>query len=168
MSIPTISLVAAISENNVLAKEGRIPWNIPMDKRRYRDLIKGHIIIAGRKTFDSSYTEDVNIVVTRSENYQPPIEATVVHTVEAALEKARSEEFLNKTEYKDEIFVIGGGEIFHETIDIADKLYLTIVHTAVDGDTSFPDYSSFTKETFREDHTENGYSFTFLDLERSH
>lgn len=166
MTKPKISLVAAISENHVLAKDGKIPWHLPTDLQRYRQLIQGHVIIAGRKTFDDSYKDTVNIVVTRNESYVPPIKAVVVHTVADALEQAQSQEFLEKAAYQDEIFVIGGGEIFSETISQADILYLTIIHKQIDGTTFFPDYSSFTKITYQENLQENGYSFTFLNLER--
>lgn len=166
MNTPKVSLVAAISENRVLAKEGKIPWKIPADKKRYRDKIKGHVIIAGRKTFDASYTETVNVVVTRDSNYQPPIPAIVVSSIDEALEIAKSDEVLQKAQSQDEVMVIGGGEIFRETIVYAYKLYLTIVHQTVEGDTFFPDYSEFKKVTFSEEGEENGYTFTFLDLEK--
>jgi len=166
MNAPKISLIAAISENNVLAKDGKIPWKIPTDVKRYREKIKGHVSIAGRKTFDASYTETVNIVVTRDPYYQSPLHAIVVHSVAEALKKAKSDEVLQKADYQDEIFVIGGGEIFKETIVFADKLYLTIIHQTIEGTTFFPEYSDFKKAVFKEDHEENGYTFTFLDLER--
>jgi dihydrofolate reductase len=166
MNFPKISLIAAISENRVLANNGKIPWKIPADVKRYRDKIKGHVSIAGRKTFDTSYTETVNIVITRDLNYNPPLQALVVHSVTEALEKAKSRDVLEKAHYQDEIFVIGGGEIFHETLPFADKLYLTIIHQVIDGNTFFPDYSEFKKIVFSENNEENGYKFTFLDLER--
>jgi len=161
-----ISLIAAISENRVLAKAGKIPWKIPADKKRYRDKIRGHVIIVGRKTFDESYTQTVNIVVTRDPEYKPPIPAFVVSSIDKALEKAKEEEVLQKAQYKDEICVIGGGEVFRQTIPFADKLYLTIVHQIVDGDTFFPDYSEFKNVIFSEEGEDNGYKFTFIDLEK--
>lgn len=166
MNDPKISLVVAISENHVMANKGKIPWKIPSDITHYRDIINGHIIIAGRKTFDETYPETINIVVTRDTSYIPPTPAVVVHSLEEALEKAKSKELMEKTEYKHEIMIIGGGEIFRESIAIADKLYLTIIHKTLEGDTFFPDYSAFTKVIRKEDREENGYSFTFLDLER--
>lgn len=85
----SISLIATISENRVLADQGKIPWKIPMDVNRYRDKIQRHVIIAGRKTFDASYTETVNIVVTWDLLYKPPIPATVVHSIGEALKSAK-------------------------------------------------------------------------------
>lgn len=166
MNSPKICLIAAFSENHVLAKNGKIPWKIPTDYKRYRKIIKRHIIIAGRKTFDMSYTDTVNIVITHEPAYKPPLPAVVVHSIAEALALAKSEKMLAQTPYKDEIFIIGGGEVFKETIPFADKLYLTLIHKVIYGDTFFPDYANFQKVTFKEDRKENGYSFTFLNMQQ--
>jgi dihydrofolate reductase len=163
---PKISLIAALSENCVIARDGKIPWHLPGDWKRYREKIDGRVIIAGRKTFDRSYRNDVSIVVTRQDDYVPPIPATIAHTVSEALRVAREKLADVRAEKRDEIVVIGGGEIFRQTIGTADMLYLTIVHATIDGDRFFPDFSAFTKTVFEETHEENGYRYTFLDLER--
>jgi dihydrofolate reductase len=163
---PKISLIAALSENCVIARDGKIPWHLPGDWKRYREKIDGRVIIAGRKTFDRSYRNDVSIVVTRQDDYVPPIPATIAHTVSEALRVAREKLADVRAEKRDEIVVIGGGEIFRQTIGTADMLYLTIVHATIDGDRFFPDFSAFTKTVFEEIHEENGYRYTFLDLER--
>jgi dihydrofolate reductase len=146
---PKISLIAALSENCVIARDGKIPWHLPGDWKRYREKIDGRVIIAGRKTFDRSYRNGISI-----------------HTVGEALRVAREKLADVRAEKRDEIVVIGGGEIFRQTIGTADMLYLTIIHTTIDGDRFFPDYSAFTKTVFEETHEENGYRYTFLDLER--
>jgi dihydrofolate reductase len=163
---PKISLIAALSENCVIARDGKIPWHLPGDWKRYREKIDGRVIIAGRKTFDRSYRNDVSIVVTRQDDYVPPIPATIAHTVSEALRVAREKLADVRAEKRDEIVVIGGGEIFRQTIGTADMLYLTIIHATIDGDRFFPDFSAFTKTVFEETHEENGYRYTFLDLER--
>jgi dihydrofolate reductase len=163
---PKISLIAALSENRVIARDGKIPWHLPGDWKRYREKIDGRVIIAGRKTFDRSYRNDVSIVVTRQDDYVPPIPATIVHTVSEALRVAQEKLADVRAEKRDEIVVIGGGEIFRQTIGRADTLYLTIIHTTIDGDTFFPDYSAFTRRVFEETHEENDYRYTFLDLAR--
>jgi dihydrofolate reductase len=163
---PKISLIAALSENCVIARDGKIPWHLPGDWKRYREKIDGRVIIVGRKTFDRSYRNDVSIVVTRQGDYVPPIPATIAHTVSEALRVAREKLADVRAEKRDEIVVIGGGEIFRQTIGTADMLYLTIVHATIDGDRFFPDFSAFTKTVFEEIHEENGYRYTFLDLER--
>jgi len=166
-SQPKISLIAALSENHVIARDGKIPWQLPGDAKRYREKIGGRVIIAGRKTFDRTYRNDVSIVVTRQDDYLPPIPATIVHTVSDALRVAREKLADVPAEKRDEIFVIGGGGIFRQTIDTADKLYLTIIHQTIAGDTFFPDYAAFTRTVFEETHEENGYHYTFLSLERA-
>jgi dihydrofolate reductase len=163
---PKISLIAALSENCVIARDGKIPWHLPGDWKRYREKIDGRVIIVGRKTFDRSYRNDVSIVVTRQDDYVPPIPATIAHTVSEALRVAREKLADVRAEKRDEIVVIGGGEIFRQTIGTADMLYLTIIHATIDGDRFFPDFSAFTKTVFEETHEENGYRYTFLDLER--
>jgi dihydrofolate reductase len=161
-----LSLIAALSENRVIAREGKIPWNLPSDARRYRDKIADRVIIAGRKTFDRSYGNDVSIVVTRRDDYVPPIPATIVGSVDAALQSAREKLIEVNADKRDEIFVLGGGEIFRQTIDLADRLYLTIIHRVIEGDTFFPDFSAFTRVMRAEDEVEDGFRYTFLDLER--
>lgn len=168
---PKISLIAVISENRVMARKGGIPWDIPADQKRYRRLIKNHIAILGRKTVDDSYTKTENIVITTQPDYVPPVKAHVVHSIEEAFEKA--EEILRSAQArrddslkKDEVFVLGGGEVFKETIKHADKLYLTVVHEKTDGDTYFPDYSQFKKIVYDKKEESDGYSYEFLDLER--
>jgi len=165
-SQPKICLIAALSENCVIARDGKIPWQLPGDAKRYREKIDGRVIIVGRKTFDRTYRNDVSIVVTRQDDYLPPIPATIVHTVRDALRVAREKLADVRAEKRDEIFVIGGGEVFRQIIGTADKLYLTIIHRMIEGDTFFPDYAAFTRTIFEETHEENGYHYTFLDLER--
>ncbi len=163
---PKICLIAAVSENHVIAKDGRLPWRIPDDLKRFREKIDGRLIISGRKTFDKSYRNNINIVITRQEGYVSPISAAVVHSVDEALQLAQAKLMEVAEEKRDEIFIIGGGEIFKETINLADKLYLTLIHQKVEGDTYFPDYSIFTKKVLEETHESNGYRYTFIDLER--
>lgn len=166
-SQPKICLIAALSENHVIARDGKIPWHLPGDAKRYREKIDGRVIIAGRKTFDRTYRNDVSIVVTRQDDYLSPIPATIVHTVSDALRVAQEKLADVCAEKRDAIFVIGGGEIFRQTIGVADKLYLTIIHRTIAGDTFFPDYAAFTRTVFEETHEENGYHYTFLSLERA-
>jgi dihydrofolate reductase len=123
-----------------LAKDGGIPWEIPADAARYRGLIRNHIAIFGRKTLDNSYTETENMVITGLLDYRSPVPAHMVHSVDEAFAKA--DEILRAARdgilIKDEVFIIGGGEIFRQTIDRADRLYLTVVHEQIAGDRFFP------------------------------
>lgn len=161
MQKPIISIIAAISENRAIGKDNKLLWDIPEDMKRFREVTKGHPVIMGRKTFDSIgrlLPQRLNIIVTRDKNYSVT-GAVVVTSLESAVEKA-------KMEKTDEIFVIGGGQIYTQAIDIADKLYLTIVHTEIEGDTYFPDYSAFKKIVFEKKSESNRYRYTFLELVR--
>lgn len=165
----TLSLIAAMGENRVIGNKGKIPWHIPEDFKRFKSLTLGHPVIMGRKTFESigkPLPKRTNIVVTRNTSFTPrgwneatPKELAVVHTLEKALEMAK------KSPGCEEMFIIGGAQIYKQALPLADKLYLTIVKGDFVGDAFFPDYSRFDTEISREEHKNENYQFTFLDLE---
>ena len=163
MSEPRISLIAALSENRVIGKAGSLPWHLPGDFRRFKERTLGHVIIMGRKTHESigrPLPGRTNIVVTRDPARQIP-GCIVVADLEEALAKARESE-------REEIFIIGGGQIYAEALAMADRLYLTLVHAIMDGDAFFPEYSHiFGKIVESEDSEEGGYRLTYLTLERN-
>lgn len=176
-----IFLIAAISENRVIGKEGQIPWHLKADLIHFRDLTLRRTVIMGRKAFDSMFEyyqkakktlpERTHIVVTRDGEYDPNLstpDATifaksgrilVAHSLENAFVQA-------KKLGENEVFVAGGGQIYSQAITFADKLYLTIVHENFDGDVFFPDYINFSRLVSQEDHEEDGVKFSFLELER--
>ncbi len=129
----TISIVAAMAENRVIGREGGIPWDLPADRRRFRELTWGHPVIFGRKTFESighSLPGRKNIVLTRQEGYAPA-GCIVVRDLHSALKACAG---------SDEVFICGGGEIYREAFPLVERLYLTIVHAEVEGDTLFPEF----------------------------
>ena len=159
--MPKISMIAAIaSDNRALGLNGRLIYHIPEDLKRFKELTSGHPIIMGRKTFESigmPLPNRRNIVITRDEEYFAE-GVVIVHSLEEALGLIQNE---------DEVFIIGGGEIYKQAIGMADKLYLTVVEGNPQADTFFPDYSDFKKITFEEKHeTEDGLKYKFLDLEK--
>ena len=162
-----VSLIVAISENYVFARNNKIPWNIPTDKKRFMDKIQNHIVIMGRVTYETGKSiydglrrngQKASVVITRNTSYQNG-SVLVAYSFEEAIVKAKELE-------DQEIMVIGGQEIFEKAMPIANKLYLTIVHEQTEGDRFFPNYSEFKTEVFRQDVEENGYKYTFLDLLR--
>lgn len=166
-----ISLIAAIGKNRELGKDNKLLWDIPKDLKRFREITKGHPIIMGRKTFESIgkvLPNRTNIIVSqklkvRSQNYKSKLESEVpliANSMEQAIDFAR------KSEGSEEIFIIGGGQVYKEAIKIAEKLYLTIVDKEFDADTFFPDYSMFKKIVFEEKGEDGGYKYTFLELEK--
>ena len=105
-----------------------------------------------------------NIIITRDPKYI--VEGgVVVHSLEEALRQIYPERS-RKVKGEDEVFIIGGGQVYQDALKLADKLYLTIVEGGPDGDTFFPNYSEFKKIVFEEQHENNGLKYKFLDLER--
>jgi dihydrofolate reductase len=138
-----------------------LPWYIPDDFKRMREVTTGHAIIMGRKTFESIgrvLPKRTNIIISRDPNYIVK-DAYVCSSLTDAILEARKHE-------KEEIFIFGGGQIFEQAITFADKLYLTVVHKEIEGDTFFPDYSAYTKKVYEKRGTSNGYHYTFLELEK--
>jgi dihydrofolate reductase len=165
-----ISLIAAISENRVIGRDNALPWHIPEDLKRFKEITKGHPVIMGRKTYESIgrlLPNRINIIITRDSEYTVD-GAVIVHSLEDAMNEASKPRTMNqelRTD-KDEAFVIGGGQIFEQAITIAEKLYLTVVHTEIEGDAFFPDYSEFSTVVEKRDSHNEMYSYTFLDLEK--
>jgi dihydrofolate reductase len=131
-----ISLIAAVAENNVIGKDNNLPWHLPMDMKYFRDITMGHCVIMGRKNYDSIPLKyrpldgRTNIVVTRQKDFIAQ-DCVVVNSMERALEIAGEK---NETE----VFIIGGADIYRQTIGIADKVYYTKIHHTFDGDAFFP------------------------------
>lgn len=126
-----VSLIAALAENRVIGKGGGLPWRLPKDLQRFKQLTVDHTVIMGRKTFEEikhPLANRRNVVISRDPGFHPR-GVTVVPSLDEALALGATE---------SEVFVIGGGEIFKLALPRADRLYLTIVHSEVPGDTFFP------------------------------
>ena len=157
-----ISIIAAMTEDRVIGRDNKLPWHIPEDLKRFKNLTTGHPVIMGRRTFESIgrlLPGRTNISISRDLNYAVE-DAVIVHSLEEALVEAES------AEGSEEIFIIGGGQIFTQAIGMADRLYLTIVHARVTGDAYFPEYQEFGKVVERDDHGGDKYDYTFLTLEK--
>lgn len=132
-----IVLVAAMAENGVIGRDNKLPWRIRSDLQYFKSITVGRPIVMGRKTYESigkPLPDRTNIVVTRDRNFSAP-GIVVAHDVETALRLAREDA---KKRNADSIAVIGGTEIFKQTLPLADKLALTIVHARPEGDTYWP------------------------------
>jgi dihydrofolate reductase len=161
-----ISSIAAVAENRAIGKNNQLIWRLPSDMKYFKDITEGHCIITGRKNYESipekfrPLRNRTNIVVTRQQQYQAP-GALVTHSVEEALEMARKKG-------ETEVFVIGGADIYRQTMTITDKLYITEVHHQFEADAFFPviDKSKW-KEISRKDYPADekhkwAYSFCVL------
>ena len=129
-----ITLVVAASENNAIGLNNQLLWHLPKDMRFFKNTTWGMPILMGRKTFESMGSKPLNgrlnIIITRNKNWVNE-EVTVVHTMEEAIALA------TKFSY-NELLVIGGGEIYEMALPLAQKIWLTRVHTTIEGDVYFP------------------------------
>ncbi|RAV98418.1 dihydrofolate reductase [Pseudochryseolinea flava] len=163
-----ISLIAALAENRTIGKNNDLPWQLPDDMKYFMETTKGHHCIMGRKNYDSipakfrPLANRENIVVTRQHNFTAP-GCTVVNSIEAGIDIARKAN-------EHETFIIGGAEIYRQSLSYADRLYLTEIKATVDGDTFFPpvDHSQW-KEISRRHHPtdeKHKYAFDFVVYEK--
>lgn len=161
----TVSLIAALGNNRALGYKNKLPWHIPADLKRFKALTTGHPIIMGRKTYESigrPLPNRTNIVITRDKNLA--IQGCVVcGSLEEAVKKALAVA-------SEEIFVIGGGQIYEQALPLVTKMYLTFVDAAPDGDAFFPvyneaDWHETLSETV-EQSEQSPYSYVYKVLER--
>jgi len=132
---PRVSIIAAMAKNRVIGIENRLPWRLPGDMQRFRALTMGHHILAGRKTYESigkPLPGRSMVVITRSGGFAAP-GCIVVNSVAEAVAACRGDA---------EIFIIGGEQLYRQTLDVADRIYLTEVQAEFTGDARFPELDS--------------------------
>lgn len=160
-----ISLILAMDESRGIGLDGGLPWYLPEDLKRFKAITMGHHLIMGRKTYESigrPLPGRTMIILTHNEKYQPE-GCLVAHSIESALEIARSGG-------ENEVFVIGGGDIFDQIIHLADKIYLTLVQTSLPADVYFPalimkDWEEIDAQHYPADE-KNPYPHTYKVLSR--
>lgn len=164
-----LSMIVAVAENGVIGRNNALPWYLPNDLKYFKQTTMGKPVIMGRKTYESigkPLPGRTNIVITRQSDYQPE-GVKVVSSVEAARELAESVCLIDG---QSEAMIMGGAEIYTLSLPHTDRLYLTEVHAAVEGDAFFPDYDkSQWQETGREDFAAEGpnpYDYSFVVYER--
>lgn len=159
-----ISLIVAAAENNVIGKDNDLPWRLPDDMKFFVRTTKGHHILTGRKNLESFgklLPNRTNIVLTRDKSYKFE-GAEIFHDLSEAIDFA-------KNNGEDELMIIGGGEIYKQAMGIADRVYLTRVHTEIEGDTLFPELGTEWKEVSSEYHPKDEkhiFDFTFKVFEK--
>ncbi|MEK7564476.1 MAG: dihydrofolate reductase [Patescibacteria group bacterium] len=163
-----ISIIAAIGKNNELGKGNDLLWKLPADMKHFRETTKGHTVIMGRKTFESigkALPNRRNIIITRDKKYK--VDGTeIAHSLEDALARART-----PLAEGEEIFIIGGGEIYKQAFDFTDKLYITHIDAEdKKSDTFFPEIIPIVwNETSHKEHkkdSENPFNYTFSIYEK--
>lgn len=158
-----ISIIVAAAENNVIGGNNQLLWRLPNDMKRFKSITTGHTIIMGRKTYESMgrpLPNRRNIII----SHQPGLSiegCEVVHSIDEALQKTTDEK---------EVFVIGGGQVYGQVWDRADRLYLTRVHTRIEGDAAIPEIrtDAWTEES-RDAHPadeKHGHAYTFIIYNR--
>jgi|SRR6218665_1909286 len=163
-----ISIIVAVSENNVIGKDNTLIWHLPADMKFFKEKTSGHCVITGRKNYESipekfrPLPNRTNIVITRQKEYLAP-GAVVAASLEEAIEKA-------KAVGDPEIFIIGGAEIYRQSLRYTDKIYLTQIRHTFEGDAFFPELNPAEwKETARTagvTDDKNKYAYDFVTFEK--
>ncbi len=155
-----LSHIVAASENNIIGIKNGLPWKLTNDFKYFKNTTWGMPVIMGRNTFESMKKDllgRINFVVTKKNDWHPD-NVFVTHGIDEAIEKAKECE-------AKEIFIIGGGEIFKQTMEKVDRIYLTRVHTTVEGDTSYPEIDKSKWKLKKADSfpadEKNNYPYTF-------
>lgn len=136
--------IVACSQNNVIGTQGGLPWDLPEDMKFFRDTTKGHIMIMGRKTFDSfngrALPHRYHIVITRNPaelSFESKETSPVVFV--SSIDEAIAHAKPLTEKWGDEVFIIGGGEIYKQSMPVTNKIYQTVIHQQFSGDTVYPE-----------------------------
>lgn len=165
---PLLSAIAAMAENRTIGFKNSLPWHLPADLKHFKTLTHEHPILMGRKTFESigkPLPNRTNIILTRDPTYQAA-GCIVVTSLELAIQEALN----SHHNTNNEIFIIGGEEIYRQLLPHVQQLYLTIVHHEFEGDAFFPalnnnEWHEISRETHHADE-HHAYNYSFLTLER--
>lgn len=155
-----LSIISAIGKNGELGKDNHLLWNLPADMKHFRETTSGHPVIMGRKTYESighPLPKRENVVITRDANWHNGEVLRIAHSFEEALSAYKGSDV--------EVFIIGGGQLYHEAIPIADRLYITHIDAETEADTFFPNidptvWKEVSRVAHKKDH-ENSHDFDF-------
>ena len=168
-----ISLIVAMAENRAIGLDGGMPWRISEDLKFFKAVTMGHPILMGRKTYEAiggALAGRTNIVITRNRDFQAA-DAEIAHDLEDALTQGMAlEELWGEDDVADEVFVIGGAEIYAQALGRAGRIYMTEIKDTPPGDAFFPDFDKTAwRETDRHDRapeSEGGPAYSFVILDR--
>lgn len=169
MKSPILSLIVAAAENNAIGKNNDLIWHLPTDMKYFKDTTTGHCVIMGRKNYDSiplkyrPLSNRTNIIVTRQKDFTAP-GCIVAHSLEEAISRAKKIEDV-------ELFIIGGADIYAQSIALVDKIYLTRVHHSFEADAYFPELDfkryKIRSSLYVQQDIKNPYSFTITIYEKN-
>lgn len=155
-----IKIIVATSKNRVIGNNNQLIWSLPADLKRFKQITTGNTVVMGRKTYESigkPLPNRRNIIITRDNEYKAD-GCEIVNSLEEALMLCNND-----------CFIIGGGEIYKQSMDLADKIYLTIVNEDFEGDTFFPEIGNEWVKVGREDYEpdeKNKYKYSFIEYEK--
>lgn len=159
-----ITLIVAMSDDRVIGRGGKLPWHLSADLQRFKRLTMGHTIVMGRKTYESigrPLPGRTSVVISRQADYRPE-GVHVATSLDAALQRAVDD---------DEVFIVGGAQIYEQALPRVDRLAITRVHARLEGDTFFPelnmDHWRLVEETHHEADAKNPHATTFQIYERT-
>lgn len=162
---PILSIIVAVAENGVIGKNNEIPWQLPMDMKFFKETTMGHHMVTGRKNYESigrPLPGRTMVIATRDSEFTAP-GSLLADSIEEAIQLAMELE-------KEEVFIIGGGEIYRQTLHLVDRLYITKIHESFDGDVFFPQINESQWKEVRSQlilaDEKHKYSFTFYVYER--
>ncbi len=155
-----INIIVAASKNHVIGKDNKLLWHLPNDLKYFKAVTSGHPVIMGRKTFESigkPLPNRLNIIISRNQ-YEPQENLIYTTSLQEAITIAKAKD--------EEIFIIGGGEIYRQALPLADKIHFTLVDTVIEGDTFFPELSENDWQTessdFNPKDEKHAFDYTFL------
>jgi dihydrofolate reductase len=155
-----IKIIVAMSKNRVIGNNNELIWKLSSDLKRFKDLTTNNPVVMGRKTYESigrPLPNRRNIIITRNLEYEVD-DCEIVSSLEEALLLTNND-----------CFIIGGGEIYNQSIELADKIYLTLVHKDFEGDTTFPElgkeWAKMERKDFEADE-KNEYNYSFIEYDR--
>jgi dihydrofolate reductase len=157
-----ITLIVAVSKNGVIGDDNKLIWHLPEDLKRFKNLTSGNVVVMGRKTHESIgkvLPNRLNVILTRNIKWYKPLgdNCVVCYSKEEVIERFKHRN----------IFVIGGGEIYKEFEPYANLIEMTYIDKEFQGDTKFIDLDSKWVETLREDHQNENYNYSFIQLSRN-
>ena len=159
-----ITIIAAVGENNELGKDNKIIWHLPDDFKRFKAITSGHYIIMGRKTFESfpkPLPNRTHVVITKNKNYKITDGCFVANSIQEAIAMCPKNQ---------DIFIIGGGEIYNQSLEASNSMEITRVHGSFEADAFFPEINisdwNLVKSEFHPVDEKHKYSFTFETYNR--
>lgn len=161
-----ISHIVAMAENRIIGRAGGMPWHIPEDFKFFKSTTMGHAMIMGRKTWESigrPLPGRLSVVVTRNPDFKVPPDVVVKPNLDDAIKFCEE----NQDKWGSECFIVGGGELYKQSLSKVDRIYLTEIHQNIEGDTKYPEIPmGIFKKTKDEKHLSGNIPFSFTTWER--